>query len=267
LPPKGAFGFKLLAAFEALFQGNVYRHRQSTLGNSVATHLYEDLYDHGGSQRFNERVVAGQCVVNVEGSTRGVKARRGDGTFGTIVPGIQPLRTDGFVVLQGMVALTHIGAEFKIVATAHLKQIDRVLNDLTGSATSLKEKSANAITVGFAAVNYSERWTGLEGTRSFPVERKPPRALQESEETSRRLLEIARPAFDEFLLLKFRATNQEPFPFAWLNPSGMAADYGAALVRIANLYDNRFTTVPYTPAQEAPPRAAERLRVFGEDSD
>jgi hypothetical protein len=139
-----------------------------------------------------------------------------------------------------MVALTQIGAEFKIVATAHLKQIDRVLNDLTGSAASLKEKSTKAITVGFAAVNYSERWTGMEGTRSFPVERRPARALQESEETSRRLLELARPAFDEFLLLKFRATNQRPFPFSWLNPPGIAADYGAALVRIAGLYENRF---------------------------
>lgn len=115
-----------------------------------------------------------------------------------------------------------------------------MLQDLTGSAVSLKEKSANAITVGFAAVNYSERWTGMEGTRSFPVERTPKRALAASDETSRRLLEIARPAFDEFVLLRFRATNQEPFPFSWLNATGTAADYGAALVRIAALYEKRF---------------------------
>lgn len=139
-----------------------------------------------------------------------------------------------------MVALTHIGAEFKIIATAHLKQIDRVLTDLTGSASSLKEKSQSAITVGFAAVNYSERWTGIEGTRSFPVERKPQRAAQESDETSRRLIEIARPAFDEFVLLRFKATNQEPFPFSWIDERGTAADYGAALVRISNLYEQRF---------------------------
>jgi len=234
------FSFKLLAAFEALFRGTVYKHRSSTLGNLVASHLYEDLYDHGNSHAFNERVTGGQCVVNVEGSTRGVKARRGDGTFGAIVPSSVPVRVQGFTVLQGMVAMTHIGAEFKIIATAHLKQIDRVLNDLTGSATSLKEKSAQAITVGFAAVNYSERWTGMEGTRSFPVERKPQRALEASEDTSRRLLQFARPAFDEFVLLKFRATNQEPFPFSWLNAAGTAADYGAALVRVAALYEKRF---------------------------
>lgn len=265
MSPKEPFSFKLLAAFERLFKGNVYKHRQSTLGNTVAMHLYEDLYDHGGSTKFNERVADGRCVVNVEGSTRGVKVRRGDGTFGAIVPGSDPRPAKGFSVLQGMVALTHVGAEFKIIATAHLKQIDRVLNDLVGSAASLKEKSTNAITVGFAAVNYSERWTGIEGTRSFPVVRKPTRAQQESEETSRRLLQIARPAFDEFLLLKFRATNQDPFPFSWLDPSGMASDYGAALVRIADLYDKRFPGVTYTQAPKAVSRAAERPPTYGED--
>lgn len=258
MSPKEPFSFKLLAAFEGLFHGDVYKHRRSTLGNLVAAHLYEDLYDHGNSPTFNERVTAGKCVVNAEGSTRGVKARRGDGTFGAIVPGSHPLTAHGFIVCQGMVALMHVGAEFKIIATAHLKQIDRVLNDLTGSATSLREKSPNAITVGFAAVNYSERWTGMEGNRSFPVERKPQRALQASEETSRRLLQIARPAFDEFLLLKFRATNQEPFPFSWLNPSGIAADYGAALVRIADLYEARFTRKGLLKVAERPP-------IFGDD--
>lgn len=54
------------------------------------------------------------------------------------------------------------------------------------------------------------------------------------------MLTLAAASFDEFLLLKFRATNQQPFPFAWVNPPGVAADYGAALVRIADLYEKRF---------------------------
>ena len=249
--------FKLLAAFEAVFQGNVYKHRSSTLGNLVALHLYEDLFDHGNSKSYNDRVTAATCVVNVDGSTRGVKTRRGDGTFGATVPTSVSTAAPGFTVRQGMVALTHIGAEFKIIATAHLKQIDRVLNDLTGSATSLKEKSEQAITVGFAAVNYSEHWTGMEGTRSFPVKRTPKRAVEASDETSRRLLEIARPAFDEFVLLKFRATNQEPFPFSWLNAAGTAADYGAALIRIAALYEKRFAPV-YQIHEGGTSKAAEK---------
>jgi hypothetical protein len=157
-----------------------------------------------------------------------------------VVPAHGPQHVAGFAVLQGMVALTQIGAEFKIVATAHLKQIDRVITDLTGSAVSLKTKSPKAITVGFAAVNYSESWTGIEGTRTFPVQRKPAKALQESEETSRRLIELARPSFDEFVLLKFKATNQPPHPFEWLNQANTVADYAAALVRIAHEYDERF---------------------------
>jgi len=193
-------GFRLLDAFESLFLGNAYKHRISTLGNFVATHLYEDLLEHAGSSKYMERVTSGKCAVNTAGSTRGVKARRGDGTFGMVVPGNSPDHIQGFAVLQGMVALTQIGAEFKIVATAHLKQIDRVITDLTGSAVSLKTKSPKAITVGFAAVNYSESWTGIEGTRSFPVQRKPAKALAESEETSRRLIELASPSYDEFLL-------------------------------------------------------------------
>lgn len=232
--------FRLLGAFEGLFLNKPYKHRVSTLGNFVATHLYEDLLEHGDSAKFIDRVSTAKGAVNIDGSTRGVRARRGDGTFGSVVPGSTPEHVKGFAALQGMVALTHIGAEFKIIATAHLKQIDRVLTDLVGSASSLKEKSHNAITVGFAAVNYSERWTGIEGTRSFPVERKPQRAIQESEETSRRLLEVARPAFDEFILLRFKATNQEPYPFAWLDERGTAADYGAALIRISDLYEQRF---------------------------
>jgi hypothetical protein len=238
--PKTPPDFKLLAAFENVFHHNVYKHRQSTVGNAVAAQLYEDMFDDGTSGKFQSRILSGRCVVNVEGSTRGVKVRRGDGTFGAIVSGADSVRMPGCHVARGMVALTQIGAESKFVATAHLKQIDRVINDLTGSAKSLKAKSPSAITVGLAAVNYSEHWTGMEGARSFPVQRTSKRAQAESDETCRRLIELAAPAFDELILLRFRATNQPPFPFAWIDPSGIAADYGAALVRLGSLYETRF---------------------------
>jgi hypothetical protein len=69
-------GFRLLRAFEQLFFRKPYNHRISTLGNFVATHLYEDLLEHGDSAKFNDRVAARKCAVNVHGSTRGVRARR-----------------------------------------------------------------------------------------------------------------------------------------------------------------------------------------------
>jgi hypothetical protein len=139
-----------------------------------------------------------------------------------------------------MVALTHIGTEVKVLAKSQIKQIDRVITDLVSSAASLKTKSPKAITVGIGAVNYSESYTGMEGDRAFPEDRTPEAALREAEETVRRLERLAAPSFDEFLLFKFKATNREPYPFTWLNARGVAADYGAALVRVADLYEERF---------------------------
>lgn len=233
-------GFKLLASFEGLFRGRIYNHRNSNLGNFVASHLYEDLYESAQSRKFKERVDDKSCVLNVAGSTRGVRARRGDGTFGTVVPTSDPVDFPGFIVWHGMVALTQIGTEVKILAKSQLKQIDRVIVDLRSSAASLKAKSSRAITVAIGAVNFSEKYTGVEGSREFPIDRSPERATQEAEETSRRLLEQVGPVFDEFLLFKFRATNRPPYPFSWLNFAGVKADYGAALVRIAHLYEQRF---------------------------
>ncbi len=235
-----ATSFKLLSSFEGLFRGRVHYHRNSSLGNFVASHLYEDLYDRGHSQKFKDRVDAKSCVVNVAGSRRGVKARRGDGTFGMIVPGSDPVEFPGFIVWHGMVALTQVGTEVKILAKSQLKQIDRVIVDLQSSAASLGTKSSRAITVAIGAVNFSEKYTGVEGSREFPVDRTAKCAAQEAEETSRRLVERVGPVFDEFLLFKFIATNRPPHLFDWLDAEDVRADYGAALVRIAHLYEQRF---------------------------
>lgn len=231
---------KLILAFEDLFRRKVYRHRHSGLGNVVAACLYEDLYFAGSSAKIRERVEARASVVNMAGATRGVKARRGDGTFGAVVPGSELTQASGGVVWHGMVALTQIGTEVKILAKSQLKQIDRLIVDLVSSGTSIKEKSAKAITVGIAAVNFSEKYTGIEGKRRFPVDRRPDRAIREAEETCRRLDSKAGPAFDEFLLFRFKATNRPPYPFEWLQPAAVMADYRAALVRIAHLYEERF---------------------------
>jgi hypothetical protein len=43
------------------------------------------------------------------------------------------------------------------------------------------------------------------------------------------------------LTLAFRATNQAPeFPFAWVDETRTRRDYGALLVRVGSLYDERF---------------------------
>ncbi len=232
---------RLLATFEGLFRGVVYKHRDSRLGNLVAVELYEDLYALDTSSKFRAHISGTpNCVVNAAGKTHGVGARRGDGKFGPVVPDTPKVMNPGSVIPRGVIGLAYVGVEVKIAAKSQLKQIDRVITDLRSSASSLKVKSPKAITVGIAGVNYSPQYTGYEGSRTFPVVRTPAQAKREAEEVARRLRELAAPAFDEFILLRFAATNSGRFPFRWLNPRAVAADYGAALLRIAALYDTRF---------------------------
>jgi hypothetical protein len=48
------------------------------------------------------------------------------------------------------------------------------------------------------------------------------------------------PEFDEFLVLRFKATNAPPCPFEWVNYSETRLDYAAALSRISARYQQRF---------------------------
>jgi hypothetical protein len=50
----------------------------------------------------------------------------------------------------------------------------------------------------------------------------------------------AKPSFDEFLVLRYRATNAEPYPFSWADLKATELDYGAILTRISREYDRRF---------------------------
>jgi hypothetical protein len=50
----------------------------------------------------------------------------------------------------------------------------------------------------------------------------------------------AKPSFNEFLLLRFIATNIAPFPYAWVNEQQTVMEYSALLTRISREYDRRF---------------------------
>ena len=206
--------YRLLATFEGLFRGVVYKHRDSRLGNLVAVELYEDLYALGTSTKFRSHVSGPpNCVVNAAGKTHGVGARRGDGKLGPAVPGTPKVMNPGSVIPRGVIGLAYVGVEVKIAAKSQLKQIDRVITDLTSSATSLKAKSTGAITVGIAGVNFSPTYTGYEGSRTFPVVCTPARAQREAEEVSRRLRELAAPASTNFSSSSSRQRTQEDSPF------------------------------------------------------
>jgi hypothetical protein len=88
----------------------------------------------------------------------------------------------------------------------------------------------------------TDRYTSYEGDRAFATTGKDgylhPR--QEATTAELRLLHDAKPAFDEFVILKFKATNASPFPFGWLDLKADRLDYAAALVRISSIYQQRF---------------------------
>lgn len=228
--------YQLLAKFRELFEGQQYRHRDSTQGDKVALHLFEDLNTIDRSRRYKERVETGLSVLNTMNRRHGVRARRGDGSFGEIVPGIDPIFDEGFVVARGPIATIEIGIEVKILAKAMIKQIDRVISDLTGQVTHFQSKKGNPITVGIVGINWADQYTSVEKDRSWPTDGKLYKH-QEAAEAEKRLLDRAAPAFDEFIILRFMGDNQEPFHFVWKDERRTEMDYGAALARISARYE------------------------------
>ncbi len=159
--------YQLLQAFRGLFEAKKYEHRKSNLGDYVASFLYEDLFDLGTSSKLVDRISNRRAAVNTANVTVGKHARRGDGTFGEVVPGVSAVVLPGFSVARGRIALTEIGAETKILAKAMIKQIDRVVNDLRTQVSHFKAGSPRAICVGIVGVNHAAQYLSFEGAREF----------------------------------------------------------------------------------------------------
>jgi hypothetical protein len=233
----------LFDAFEGLFRGKIYKHRDSTQGDRVAVHLFEDLLHIARSPRYLAAVMDRQDrAVNAQNRRRGIRARRGDGTFGQIIPGEAPSFDPGYSVGRGAIATVEIGIEVKILFKAMIKQIDRVINDLENQVRQFRRGGGNPITVGIVGVNHAESCISYEGTREFPTTGKAgfPHPTQESAEAEHSLELDAKPHFDELLLLRFKATNAPPYPFEWVDLPSLRLDYGAALARISREYERRF---------------------------
>jgi hypothetical protein len=227
----------LLNSFERIFRGQKYNHRISTTGDMIASYLYEDLLALADSKKFVQNVEARIGVVNTGNQVKGKKGRRGDGTFGRIVPGVPASSVAGYAVARGPVANLEIGAEVKIVATKMLAQIDRVTTDLNNQAKVFRSLNSNCITVGIVGVNHASEYVGYEGGRAFVAKKAP---ASESVEIIRRLDRDVRPSYDEFLFLPYSATNKPPFPFAWVRGKNVRQEYASLLVRLSDLYDRRF---------------------------
>ena len=236
--------YRLLDKFRDTFEGQPYLHRRSNLGDLIALELFEDLIELGGSASgaLTERVAERSRVVNRANRRRGVVARRGDGTFGERVPSAEAVMEDGYAVARGQLATVEIGIEVKILGKAMLKQIGRVASDLGEQVEQFRRGGGNPICVGIVGINSASQYVSFEGDRSYPTDgTKYKHPSQEAEAIERRLMGNARPHFDEFVILRFRATNLEPFPFEWVDPSATEDDYAASLVRISRAYDERFS--------------------------
>jgi hypothetical protein len=233
----------LLNEFRRLFEGRLYKHRASNQGDFVAMHLYEDLITIQRSSKLLGAVLTRKDrVLNVQNKRRGVDARRGDGTFGEIIPGETAIMDPGYQVGRGPIATVEIGVEVKILAKAMIKQIDRVINDLRNQVVQFGRGGGHPICVGVVGINEAESTVGYEGDRPFPTTGASGflHPFQEAPEAARRLRALAAPDFDEFLILRFKATNAEPYPFEWADYNATRLDYAAALSRISAGYQRRF---------------------------
>jgi hypothetical protein len=263
--------FRMLDTFKSLFAGHVYKHRIAGQGDAISRDLYEDLYSLQRSRKFNDSVDRLVRGLNLRNVRQGIAARRGDGTFGQLVPGQEFIRAEGWVVPRGRVATLDIGVEVKILNKgctimgppiairldigvevkilnkAMIKQINDRISGLQSQAEYFRRgrdgrQRGNPITVAVVGVNCADYTVGYEGDRSYRTDGSPnqPHPSQEAPEIVRRLDAEVRPAFDEMILLRYKATNENPFPFEWDNQTEAYANYAASLVRIASEFDHRF---------------------------
>jgi hypothetical protein len=174
--------YALLRTFRSLFEGKPYLHRKSNLGDLVASQLYEDLIGINKSAKLVERVQHHGCVVNLRNVMTGRPGRRGDGTFGELVPAAVAVTEKGMLVARGPVATIEIGAETKVLAKAMIKQIDRVITDLINQVSQFKRGGGNPISVGFIGINRAAEYVSFEGRKRWPTDGKK---IQTSDSRSR----------------------------------------------------------------------------------
>jgi hypothetical protein len=90
-------------------------------------------------------------------------------------------------------------------------------------------------------VNFSDVYTSYEGERAFLTDgRRYNHPFQEARDAISRLERRAQASFDEFLIVKFIATNTPPHPFSWVDEEHVVLEYSALLTRVSREYDRRF---------------------------
>jgi hypothetical protein len=205
-------------------------------------HLFEDLIAINRSSKLIDAATKRKDrVLNTQNKRHGVSARRGDGSFGEIIPGETPITDPGYLVARGPIATVEIGVEVKVLAKAMIKQIDRVKTDLRNQVSEFK-RHGNPVCVAVIGINQAPHTVSYEKDRPTPTTGKSgfKHPFQEAPDAERRLLADVAAEFDEFLVLRFKATNEGSFPFEWANYAETRLDYAAVLSRISATYQLRF---------------------------
>jgi hypothetical protein len=241
--------YRLLEKFKNSYQGCVYNHRTPTIGDKIAYELYEDILDLDRSLLLSKRIAEKTHVLNTTNRTLGKHSRRGDGTFGELVPGETPKVVPGYRVARGPTATLEIGAECKIVCVAQARQLGRVITDLGGQVDEFHKSNRNAISFAVVGVNRAPSYRSIEGASGPQSEWRITRTTgkgktkhpaQEADKTIAELKSRVAARFDEFLIVEFIATNEEPYEFAWVDEQSIRRHYAAAITRIAREYKQRF---------------------------
>ena len=190
---------------------------------------------------LSRRIANAERVQNIQNRRRGVAARRGDGTFGELIPGANPLRVEGFAVARGPIATVEIGVEVKILFKAMIKQIDRVMGNMLDQSVHFRAGGGQPICIGIVGINHAVQCTSYEGSREYPTDGRGNRhPIQEAADAEARILARVSPHYDELLFLRFRAANIPPFEFEWVDAQGTEMDYAAVLTRITRRYEQIF---------------------------
>jgi hypothetical protein len=241
-------GYRLLDAFLRTFAARRYSHRDPNVGDRLSAELYEDLYARARARdaqsKLVRRVDERSRVLNATNYQTGVRARRGDGTFGEIVYGEEPKRMEGYAIARAPTSVVEIGVESKIISAAQSRQFNRVASDLTDQIAHFNSRNSShrAITIALIAVNEADAYCSYEGERPTPTTGRG-KTKHPAQEAPRTLLRIAgeiRPKFDETIVLRYRATNVEPYPFEWTELDMTRRRYSDVLTNLCVAYEARF---------------------------
>jgi hypothetical protein len=104
-----------------------------------------------------------------------------------------------------------------------------------------RKASPNSICVGIVGVNHADHYVSFEGKTPWPTTGRGGylHPVQEAAEAERRLLEHVKPLYNEFLMLRYEATNEEPYPYEWVDFEETRLDYAALLTRISSTFQQR----------------------------